>query len=268
MFASYLIGVHLTATAILIAIASPIPSTLATPGLIDTINIAGDESGSIGVSGGDPVRTEPIAPTQDSDDGYLHDSPCSLSGTAITCLTDESMLVGRDTGHKRGRAIKLEGAERTVLFPEWIRNILLLYNIPQTTMELPQPSDRNGCKLLEKWLQALHNYIDVVVNYDLKKRDTMQKRLDRFRRELRHQFGFTAKSFAKRKKLDRTEIKRSELIPPFLPSPLAQEVSPSFLTDFNFNSEPRQPPGQKIENVPQIPPTIAAFQPEIHQQPE
>ncbi|KAG6834564.1 hypothetical protein H0H93_008901, partial [Arthromyces matolae] len=276
MLPSYLISLHLTVTAIFIAIASPIPSTLTTPGLINTNNIANDKPGSTSVSFGDPVETKPVVPTRDSDDAYLCDAPGFVQATAVRCLSDESIpaRVNPETGNmrrqkkerKKMRKVKLD--DTTITFPEWLIDILSRQHIHQSNMELPPLSDKNGCDRLETWLHTLFHYIDATYR-DEQKRSSMLKKLHRFRRDLQEQFWFTNQSFSRRKELaiPKTMPSTESLTPPFLGKtkqsasdtnaiPSAQGT-PSSSPNFDFNNTHPVPP---TLDVP-IPPLIPAYHP-------
>ncbi|KAG6814399.1 hypothetical protein H0H93_012954 [Arthromyces matolae] len=153
----------------------------------------------------------------------------------------------RITKVRGGGKSNLKRADRTVSLPKWMKEILISYDIHESTMELPLPSDRNGCDRLANWLNALHNYIDVTNPFNLRKRSALQKRLYQFREVLRGQFGFTAQSFARRKRMARHEVIPSELAPPFSQSQIKH------LADGDKNALPSSPANQHVS------PPVAAF---------
>ncbi|KAG6835594.1 hypothetical protein H0H93_016701, partial [Arthromyces matolae] len=269
MLPSYLISLHLTVTAIFIAIASPIPSTSATPGLINTNNIANDKPGSTSVGVGDPVRDEPFVPTQHSNhDEYLCNTPGSVPATAGPRLSDKRILAKGDPEREntkrqkkepeKMRKVKLD--DTTITFPEWLIDILSRHGIHQSNMELPPLSDENGRNRLETWLHALFYCIDATYRdkADKQKRTFMLQKLKRFRRDLQEQFWFTPESFARCKVLaiPKTMPSTESLTPPFLGKteqsasdtnaiPSAQGTPPSF-PDFDFNNPHPVPPTSDV----------------------
>ncbi|KAG6846837.1 hypothetical protein H0H93_011504 [Arthromyces matolae] len=144
-------------------------------------------------------------------------------------------------------------------------------------MELPLPSDRNGCDRLANWLNALHNYIDATNPSNPRKRNNLQTRLYQLRQRLREEFGFTVQSFGKRNTLATHEVIPSELTPPFSGGQTehlaageknaapSSSANPHISPHGDLLDQPGDRPTDPASNSVDISPTAAPIQPDsIH----